>query len=132
MTLTLRSILPCSPAGAIYSSADDMAKWMTFLLSEGQGPNGSTLVDPRVLHMTWQPSMLLFSSNKDLQRPLSPVSHVTRGYGLGWQAASYRGKHFHCSMARKCFKLPGSFQHLFQLGVVVVVFAFSHLNCKCV
>ncbi|GFR73070.1 penicillin-binding protein 4-like isoform X1 [Elysia marginata] len=93
------SIVPCGPAGAIYSNAEDMAKWMNFQLSKGQGPHGDLVVDPEVLSTTWKPSMLTFGPAKKQLRPAAPVGHVTYGYGLGWVSAVYRG-----------------FNHLFHTG----------------
>ncbi|RUS75027.1 hypothetical protein EGW08_017208, partial [Elysia chlorotica] len=86
------SIIPCGPAGAIYSNAEDMAKWMKFQLSSGRASTDASIdLDPSVIRATWEPSMLAMTPKKDKWRPTDPVSHVTYGYGLGWVSADYRG-----------------------------------------
>lgn len=72
--LPLRDITSCAPAGAIYSSAVDMAKWLRFLLARGVC-QGEPLISPATLEATWQEQT---------------IGGAPFGYGLGWFVKSYR------------------------------------------
>jgi CubicO group peptidase (beta-lactamase class C family) len=67
-----------APAGAISSTALDMAAWIRFLLHQGVH-DGKALISPASLTATWTP-----------QIPISgPVS-----YGMGWMLRDWQGQRF--------------------------------------
>ncbi len=72
----MRPIPVAAPAGAIYSNAEDMAKWVQFQLADGQ-VDGKRLISHEALAQTRAP-----------QIQMAP----NMSYGLGWMLALYDGK----------------------------------------
>ncbi len=72
-TVDLDSI---APAGAIYSTAEDMAKWIRFQLGRGEF-EGKRLISEQSIETTWTPQISMGSANS---------------YGLGWMIHEHRGK----------------------------------------
>ena len=78
-----------SPAGNIYSSTTDMARYMTALLRGGYSPEGTRIISPESLRQMWQVVG---------QRPPG-YSGGQKGYGLcfgvgqmdGWSVAGHAG-----------------------------------------
>ena len=75
-------------AGAIKSSARDMANWLRFQLAGGAF-NLRQLVDPAALNETKTPQTVVRLEN--LTRELNPESNVM-SYGMGWMIQDYRGE----------------------------------------
>ena len=75
--LTLRDIDAVAPAGAINSSARDMAQWLRFLLKRGVGPDGKRL--------------LTESSFAEMVKPQMVIAPKTMDYGLGWFVRKWHG-----------------------------------------
>jgi len=77
-----------APAGAINSSANDMAQWL--LLQTGNGMyEGVQVVDPAVIAETRKPHNLQQVS--DSAKEINPWTHFS-AYGLGWALSDYRGR----------------------------------------
>jgi CubicO group peptidase (beta-lactamase class C family) len=76
-------------SGSIYSSANDMARWMRFLLNDGQ-VDGRRLVGHDALAQTMTPQMLIGPTGPadDL---LFPRANFI-GYAMGWFVSDYRGR----------------------------------------
>jgi len=75
-----------APAGAINSSANDMARWL--LLQTGNGAfDGHQLVDPAVIAETR--TLHNATPVREAARKTNPWTH---GYGLGWGLSDYRGR----------------------------------------
>lgn len=76
--LPYRPIDDVAPAGSINSSANDMAKWLQFVLAKGTGPDGKRLV-----------------SEKGYEEWLTPRMKVTPtgtvNYALGWFVQKWNG-----------------------------------------
>lgn len=70
-------LLPVAPAGASWSTAEDMAKYLVTQLNRGVAPNGVQVVSAENLLITREP-----------QVPVSSTMH----YGLGWFVDSYKGQ----------------------------------------
>ncbi|MGZ5790483.1 MAG: serine hydrolase [Burkholderiaceae bacterium] len=74
-------------AGGIYSNSQDMAKWVSMLLSKGKyGPAGQRLFSEAALKEMWSPQTIL---------PVAPGAYNTHfgAYGMGWflnDAAGYK------------------------------------------
>jgi len=80
------------PAGAILSSATDMAKWMQMHLNKGVSTSGERLLLPSDMKDMYDVSIggiRVFPP--DMTRPTFPVADVCLGYGLGWISSIYRG-----------------------------------------
>ncbi len=90
-TITLQPALDDSnlgPAGAIKSSAHDMAQWLRFQLADG-AIDGKRLVSEDALNETKAPQMA-FRIDKQA-RETNPFSHV-QSYAMGWVVQDYRGE----------------------------------------
>ena len=77
-----------APAGAVWSNADDAAKWMSYLIS-GKTANGKDLLKPATLEEVFRPQVILppnFYPTFGLIKPKWTT------YGLGWFQHDYRGE----------------------------------------
>jgi CubicO group peptidase (beta-lactamase class C family) len=67
---------PIAPAGALWSTAEDMSKYLIMLLNHGIAANGRRVVSAENLEYLWEPRVL----------------HDTNlNYGLGWEIEDYHG-----------------------------------------
>src|SRR5213594_4291795 len=77
-----------APAGAIFSTATDMAKWLRFVLDSGKVA-GRRLVSAQNFAELFRPQQIV-------QRPFYPTARLThphfQAYGLGWILQDYRGE----------------------------------------
>jgi len=82
-----RSLLPVAPAGALWSSATEMARYVQTELAQGVAPDGTRVVSAENLEMTWAPGVSLPSS------PALPavLTASQMNYGLGWNRGTYHG-----------------------------------------
>ncbi|MDX1579140.1 MAG: serine hydrolase, partial [Gemmatimonadota bacterium] len=82
------SVDPVAPAGSVWSSVSDMAKWLLMLLAEGELPSGERLLEPGTVREMFTPQVVL--------RSQYPTTRLTRPdwmtYGLGWFQQDYRGR----------------------------------------
>lgn len=79
-----------APAGAINSSASDMAKWMIVQLGAGQIPGGEKrLFGQRVAKEMWSAQTILPVG--DPPPALAALKTNFAAYGLGWSLREYRG-----------------------------------------
>jgi CubicO group peptidase (beta-lactamase class C family) len=91
-TITLQPALDDSnigPAGAIKSSARDMAQWLRFQLADGV-IDGKRLVSEDALNETKTPQMALRIDKET--RETNPFIHV-HSYAMGWVVQDYRGEY---------------------------------------
>jgi CubicO group peptidase (beta-lactamase class C family) len=78
-----------APAGAIISSAADMAQWLRFQLNDGV-VNGKRLVASAALRETHTPQILIPSTGgRGGAADTAPVKRFT-SYGMGWMVEDYR------------------------------------------
>ena len=84
-----RTVDPVAPAGAVWSSVSDMAKWMRFVLDSGR-VGGRRLISEATFHQWLTPQVIIpreaFYPTTRLTRP-----HYT-AYGLGWFLQDYNGQ----------------------------------------
>jgi CubicO group peptidase (beta-lactamase class C family) len=84
-----RTVDPVAPAGAVWSSISDMAKWMRFVLDSGRA-SGTRLIAAATFAELLTPQVVVppeeFYPTAKLARP-----HFTL-YGLGWFLQDYRGR----------------------------------------
>jgi CubicO group peptidase (beta-lactamase class C family) len=80
---------PIAPAGAVWSSANDIAKWVAFMLGDGT-VNGKVLIKPETFQTILRPQAIVppgqFYPTVSLTKP-----HWTT-YGFGWFQHDYRGE----------------------------------------
>jgi len=67
---------PIAPAGALWSTAEDMSKYLIMLLNHGVAANGKRVVSAENLEYLWEPRVL---------------HDVNLSYGLGWEIENYHG-----------------------------------------
>lgn len=83
---------PVAAAGAAWSTADDAAKWLRFLLDSGR-VNGRRLVSEPSYRELFKPQVIVPASQ------FYPSAELTRPrwttYGLGWFQQDYRGLSVH-------------------------------------
>lgn len=70
-------VAPIAPAGAIWSSANEMARYALTELSGGVAPDGNRVVSEKNLAETWQPQVAVDAETD---------------YGLGWFVGEYKGQ----------------------------------------
>jgi CubicO group peptidase (beta-lactamase class C family) len=81
--LPYKSIPGIAPAGAINSSAKDMAQWLKFNLNLGE-VDGQRLLPASAVDFIHQPHMVMPSrKSKEI---------IGASYGLGWMTYAYKGK----------------------------------------
>jgi CubicO group peptidase (beta-lactamase class C family) len=68
--------MPIAGAGALWSSADDMGKYLLMLLNNGVANNGKRVISPDTLAHLWEPRVYIDADND---------------YGLGWHVEDYHG-----------------------------------------
>lgn len=71
-----RFVLPLAPAGAGWSTTDDMTKYLLTQLAKGRAPDGTRVVSEKSLTHTWEPQIEV-SADAD--------------YGLGWIISDFKG-----------------------------------------
>lgn len=82
-------------AACMTTSADDMAKFMNFLLNGGETDSNIRLADEKSIHDLFLPWIQLQSSDIDDYFGKSsgvPYSRTYSGYGLGLNVGTYRGQ----------------------------------------
>ena len=82
-----RGLLPYRPAGALWSNAREMARYLQTELARGIAPGGTRVVSPESLEETWKPGV---SVPNLYGGPREMAATMTR-YGLGWMEGRYRG-----------------------------------------
>ncbi len=90
----LRPIAPmnednCAAAGSIWSSVDDMTRWMRMLLARGAW-EGQTVLGAEAVDEMFQMQTPIRSEKSDTSLPPA-VRPTFEGYGMGWELLDYRG-----------------------------------------
>jgi len=67
---------PIAPAGALWSNAEDVAKFLIMVLNDGVSASGQRIVSAENLAYLWEPRVAIDS---------------TISYGLGWHVEDYHG-----------------------------------------
>ncbi|NMH26649.1 serine hydrolase [Flavobacterium silvaticum] len=73
-------------AGGIYSSVNDLSKWVIAQLNDGKASNGTQLFSKVRHDEMWTPQTIL--PNK----PMAPYFSQFKTYGLGWGLTDVKGK----------------------------------------
>ncbi|MDQ8159181.1 MAG: serine hydrolase [Gemmatimonadota bacterium] len=83
-----RSVDPVAPAGSVWSSVNDMAKWMRFVLDSGR-VGGKALVSPASFREWLSPQTV---ADKGTYPALAMAQPHFFLYGLGWFLQDYGGQ----------------------------------------
>lgn len=99
-------LLPIAPAGAHWSTLNDMARYMITQLQEGVAPDGQRVVSAENLKETWNPQIAIAND---------------ASYGLGWIVSSYKGQPL-ISHAGNTFGFTSGFTFLpgRDMGIIVL------------
>lgn len=89
MFLFWRLVAAIAPAGAICASANDMAKYLAYVIQQG---DTSPLLPPKWIVRQAQAASNLFPTSGNIAPPAYPVSYQAVTYGFGWMQGSYRGE----------------------------------------
>lgn len=75
-------------AGSVWSSVEDMSRWLRMLLAGGVAPDGTRLLSEAAVEEIFRPQALVTT-------PMYPTARVTKPnwmtYGLGWFQHDFRG-----------------------------------------
>lgn len=77
------------PAGSVWSTSDDIGKWVNFTLNNAVMADGKTLLKPATFDELFKPQVILPATFYPTFRLLKP--HWTT-YALGWIQHDYRGE----------------------------------------
>jgi CubicO group peptidase (beta-lactamase class C family) len=83
-----------APAGALVSSAADLAKWLTVQLNGGMMDGGKRLFSAAQAREMWNPVTILpiDEPGKEAHPAFGETRPNFQAYGLGWNLRDYRGK----------------------------------------
>ncbi|WAR28088.1 GIGA6-like protein [Mya arenaria] len=82
------SLHPVEPAGAILSSAEDMVRYLQFVLNNVNTTTGDKLIDPKLFGEAF--SAVIPTDEMDtVSKPTFPISDVQVGYGYAWFVSNY-------------------------------------------
>ncbi|MDX1623617.1 MAG: serine hydrolase [Gemmatimonadota bacterium] len=83
-----RNLDHVAPAGAIHSSASDLARWLRFLVSGG-AVDGKAVIGAATLAETYTPQIVV--PMDPVMRALHPAANLL-AYGLGWFVSDFHGR----------------------------------------
>lgn len=104
-------LLQIAPAGALWSNARDMARYMITELNEGVSPDGERVVSAENLKETWKPQV-------EVTADIS--------YGLGWMVDKYHGLRM-IQHGGNTFGFTSDFAFLPEANLGVVVLSNARL-----
>ena len=87
-----------SPAGSIYSSANDMVKWLKLWINKGKH-NDQEILTEMYINEAMSSQMVMRAALPEEESP----DLFFANYGYGWMTSSYRG---HCRVGKGSFTLP--------------------------
>jgi CubicO group peptidase (beta-lactamase class C family) len=83
------SVDPVDAAGSVWSSVEDMSRWLRMLLAGGVAPDGTRLLSEEVVEEMFRPQTLV---SRNWPYPTREVTQPTwTSYGLGWFQHDFRG-----------------------------------------
>ena len=84
------SVDAVAPAGSVWSSVEDMSRWLRFLLAGGKTTDGTQLLKPETVNELFAPQTIIPTAQ------FYPTARVTQPnwttYGLAWFQHDYRGR----------------------------------------
>lgn len=99
-------LVPVAPAGASWSTASDMARYLITQINQGVNPDGKRVVSAENLQVTWEPQVQVSADSS---------------YGLGWFVDKYKGLALlHHGGNTLGFTTDLAFLPTAKLGIVVI------------
>lgn len=84
------SVDPVDAAGSVWSSVEDMSRWLRMLLARGEAPDGTRLLEEATIDQLFRPQTMV------PRNQFYPTAQVTNPswttYGLAWFQHDYRGR----------------------------------------
>lgn len=104
-------VTPIAPAGALWSTVQDMSQYMLMQMAVGVAPDGTRIVSEEALRETWEPQISVSAE---------------MSYGLGWFVDEYKGQPM-LQHGGNTFGFTSDFAFLTEanLGIVVLTNARS-------
>ncbi|MDH3225410.1 MAG: beta-lactamase family protein, partial [Gemmatimonadota bacterium] len=90
MVIENASVDPVDAAGSVWSSVEDMSKWLRFLLTEGETADGVRLLTEETVEELFRPQALVPRSQFYPTAQLTEPGWTT--YGLAWFQHDYDGR----------------------------------------
>ncbi len=84
------SVDPVAAAGSVWSSVEDMSKWLRFLLDDGVTASGERLLSEATVARMFEPLALVGAAGFYPTQRLTKPHWMT--YGLGWFQSDYEGR----------------------------------------
>ncbi|MGI9626924.1 MAG: serine hydrolase [Longimicrobiales bacterium] len=84
------SVDPVAAAGSVWSSVENMSRWLRLLLAEGVTPEGDVLLAPETIEEMFEAQTLVPRSQFYPTAQLTKPNWTT--YGLGWFQHDYQGR----------------------------------------
>jgi CubicO group peptidase (beta-lactamase class C family) len=112
-----RFVNSVAPAGALWSTAAEMARYLQTELARGVAPSGARVVSAESLERTWAPRTAIPAE------PESPplLAEAVEGYGMGWVTGAYKGRPLvHHSGGTLGFLSQAAFLPESDLGIVIL------------
>ncbi len=81
-------VSPVAPAGGLWASAREMARYLQTEIGRGITPDGARVVSAANLEERWKTRVT--SPPEDFPMPM--MAHAYAGYGLGWVVGDYKGQ----------------------------------------
>ncbi len=82
-----QGLLPYRPAGALWSNAREMARYLSTELAHGVAPDGNRIVSAENLEATWAAGVAV----PNLYAGPPEMAASMARYGLGWMSGTYKG-----------------------------------------
>ncbi|WAR28026.1 GIGA6-like protein, partial [Mya arenaria] len=89
-TSDIYELHPVEPAGAILSSAEDMVRYLQFVLNNRNTTTGDQLIDPKLFSEAFS-AVIPTDEMETVSKPTFPISDVQVGYGYAWFVSNYDG-----------------------------------------
>ena len=110
-------LLPVRPAGGLWSTTREMARFVQTELAGGIAPGGTRVVSAENLAVTWAPGVAVPNLYGGPPEMAASMSH----YGLGWMSGEYRGLRVMSHAGGTAgFTAQGAFLPNADLGIAVL------------
>jgi len=90
MVIENASVDPVDAAGSVWSSVEDMSRWLRMLLNDGVAPDGTRILSEAVVDEMFTPQTMVTPSQFYPTQQITHPNWMT--YGLAWFQHDFRGQ----------------------------------------